>query len=220
MQNNFKYGLIGYNGRLGKEVQFLFNEKGHHLVFKIDKENVWQYEKPDVLIDCSLPSAVEKNLSYAESFNVPFIIAVTGLTSEYFLRLQKLAKKFPIVQSYNFSPGIQLLLSLTEMVNEKLGDWDVEIVETHHRHKKDKPSGTAKMIKEIFKRKDINISSLRIGEAVGEHTVNFGGEGDILSITHRATSRRTFAAGILKSVLFVLRKQNGLYSFTDVDSGR
>ncbi len=120
------------------------------------------------------------------------------------------------MQSYNFSTGIQVMLKLTEMANEKLRDWDVEITETHHRFKKDKPSGTAKMISNVFKGRTVNISSLRLGNVPGDHTVSFGGLGEVLSVTHSATSRRTFAEGIMLSAEFIIKKKNGFYSFTDV----
>jgi 4-hydroxy-tetrahydrodipicolinate reductase len=130
--------------------------------------------------------------------------------------LKKLSEVYTVVQSYNFSLGIQVLLQLTKLANEKLPDWDVEISETHHRFKKDKPSGTAKMIQEIFGDKEVNTSSLRLGNVPGDHSVNFAGLGEVLSVSHRATSRRTFAEGILKSAEFALKKEKGFYTFTDV----
>ena len=102
------------------------------------------------------------------------------------------------------------------VAHEKLPDWDVEIEETHHRFKKDKPSGTAKMIQNIFNGKEVNVSSLRLGNIAGDHIVHFGGLGEVISIKHSATSRRTFAEGILKAAEFVLVKKNGFYSFSDV----
>jgi 4-hydroxy-tetrahydrodipicolinate reductase len=110
---------------------------------------------------------------------------------------------------------MQMLLKCTEMLKENLPDWDVEISETHHRFKKDKPSGTALMIKNVLG-KDVNISSLRIGNVPGDHTVYFGSLGEVISIKHSATSRRTFTEGVLKSVQFVMGKKKGLYSFNDV----
>ena len=119
----------------------------------------------------------------------------------------------------NFSLGIQILLRLTNEANDKLSDWDVEISETHHRFKKDKPSGTAKMLQEIFTEKEINTSSLRLGNVPGDHSVSFASLGEVLKLEHRAISRRTFAEGILKSAEFALKKDNGFYTFTDVVFG-
>ncbi|MGD1005906.1 MAG: dihydrodipicolinate reductase C-terminal domain-containing protein [Ignavibacteriaceae bacterium] len=216
MSNNLKYGLIGSLGRLGSEVRNVFNEKGFKLVFGYDIEGEKFTEKPDVLIDCSLPDVFSKTISFIDRFKVPLVIATTGLNDEMITSLKEISKDLPVVQSYNYSIGIQILLKLTEIAKEILSGWDVEITETHHRFKKDKPSGTAKMIKEVFNDRDVNISSLRLGNVAGDHTVYFGGLGEVLSITHSATSRRTFAEGILRSAEFAVNQKNGFYSFHDV----
>lgn len=220
ISRKLKYGLIGSSGRLGTEVINVFNENHYELVFSFDINGVDKTTAPEILIDCSLPEVFSKSISYAKEFGVPFIIATTGLNANQLKELENLSISVPVVQSYNFSLGIQILLKLTEMANEKLNDWDVEIVETHHRFKKDKPSGTAKMIRNIFKERDINISSLRLGNVPGDHIISFGGLGEVLTISHSALSRRTFAEGILQSANFVLNKKNGLYSFTDVVFGK
>jgi len=211
-----KYGIVGASGRMGSEVVNVFNEKKHKLVFAYDLEGEWQNEKPEVLVDCSLPDVFDKSIGYACDFNIPFIIATTGLTEANLDSLKKYSEQFPIVQSFNFSIGIQVLLQLTKIAKEKLIGWDVEISETHHRFKKDKPSGTAKMIEQIFNDENYNTTSLRLGNVAGDHTVSFGGLGEVLSISHRALSRRTFGEGILKSAEFALNKKKGFYSFTDV----
>jgi 4-hydroxy-tetrahydrodipicolinate reductase len=216
MSSNLKYGLIGSLGRLGSEVRNVFTEKGFKLVFEYDIEGEKFTEKPDVLIDCSLPGVFSKTISFIGRFNVPLVIATTGLNDEMITSLKEISKDLPVVQSYNYSIGIQILLKLTEIAKEILPGWDVEITETHHRFKKDKPSGTAKMIKEVFNDRDVNISSLRLGNVAGDHTVYFGGLGKVLSITHSATSRRTFAEGILRSAEFAVNQKNGFYSFHDV----
>ena len=215
-----KYGVIGASGRLGEEVVKLFDEKNHKLVFAYDLEGEWKNENPDLIIDCSLPEVFNTTIDYACDLNKALIIATTGLTEDNIKLLKKHSKQFPIVQSYNFSIGIQILLKLTEAANEKLSDWDVEITETHHRFKKDKPSGTAKMIQNIFDGKEINTSSLRLGNVPGDHSVSFGGLGEVITISHRALSRRTFAEGILKSAEFVMNKESGFFTFTEVVFGR
>jgi 4-hydroxy-tetrahydrodipicolinate reductase len=220
MSLEIKYGLIGYKGRLGSEVQTLFTEKGHRLVFKSDIDGEEHDSDPQLIIDCSLPDAFDKNIRLAEKFNTPFIIAVTGLSEKNLDGLRKLAEKVPVVQSFNFSVGIQVLLNLTRTASNLLQDWDVEISEIHHRMKKDRPSGTAKMIKNIFNEREVNVSSLRLGGVPGDHTVEFGGMGETLTISHHAISRRTFAEGILKSAEFILSRKNGFYTFTDVIFGK
>ncbi len=211
-----KYGLVGASGKLGKEVISVFTEHGSELVFSLDIQGEWKQSDPEILIDCSLPEAFDKMIFFAKSFNVPLIVATTGLTDENINQLKSYAMNKPVVQSYNFSLGIQILLELTKIANEKLPDWDVEISETHHRFKKDKPSGTAKMIQKIFGNREVNVTSHRLGNVPGDHTVSFAGLGEVISIQHRALSRRTFAEGILKSAEFALKKEKGFYSFTDV----
>jgi 4-hydroxy-tetrahydrodipicolinate reductase len=211
-----KYGLIGASGRLGKEVVNVFAEQKNELVFTYDLNGESFEKEPEIIIDCSLPEVFEDSLKFVNKFNVPLIIATTGLIDDNFKSLKILAKEKPVIQSYNFSLGIQILLRLTKEAGDKLPDWDVEISETHHRFKKDKPSGTAKMLQEIFEDKKVNTSSLRLGNVPGDHSVSFASLGEVLSINHRALSRRTFAEGILKSAEFALTKENGFYSFTDV----
>ncbi len=215
-QNLIKFGVFGFSGRLGREVVSLFEENGFNLVFAKDDKETNKNDIPSIFIDCSLAPAFDDNLKLVEEFKIPLVVASTGLSAEQLGNLKYLSESVPVVQSYNYSTGIQVLLSMVKNAEEKLKDWDVEITETHHRFKKDKPSGTAKMIKSILDKENINISSLRLGNVFGEHTVKFGGLGEILSIKHSATSRRTFAEGILKSAEFILKKENGLFSFSDV----
>jgi len=210
-----KYGLIGASGRMGKEIESLMNESGHTCVFKYDETGEWKTESPEVVIDFSLPQVFEQTLFYINKFKVPLVIGTTGLNSSQINALKDLGKTVPVVYSSNYSVGIQMMIKCAEMLNENLSGWDIEISETHHRFKIDKPSGTALMIKNAVG-KEVNISSLRLGNVPGDHTISFGGLGEVLSITHHATSRRTFSEGVLKSVLFVLDKKNGYYSFKEV----
>ncbi len=213
---NINYGLLGSTGKLGKEVQNVFAEQQFQLVYELSLEGETQKEIPQILIDCSLPENFENTITLVKKFNCPLIIATTGLTSTQMETLKTLAETVPVVQSYNYSLGIQILLKLTKEVQKYVNDWDIEISETHHRFKKDKPSGTAIMIRNAVEKEEVNVSSLRLGNVFGEHTISFGGLGEVLSISHSASSRRTFAEGILRSALFLLKKKNGFYSFTDV----
>ncbi|MDR3667213.1 MAG: dihydrodipicolinate reductase C-terminal domain-containing protein [Ignavibacteriaceae bacterium] len=210
-----KYGLIGGSGRMGKEIELLLGESGHKCVLKYDVLGEWKSGDPEIIIDFSMPQALNNTLGYVKKYKIPLVIGTTGLSEEQLNTLNTMSQDFPIVQSYNFSVGIQMLLKCTEILKENLPGWDVEISETHHRFKKDKPSGTAIMIKNLIGR-EVNISSLRLGNIPGNHTVSFGGLGEVISITHSATSRRTFTEGVLKSVLFVMNKKNGLFSFNEV----
>lgn len=216
---SFKYGIIGSSGKMGKEIENVFSEANHQCVFKYDINGEWKTEKPELLIDFSLPIVFGKVIEYANNFNVPLIIGTTGLSKEQIISLKSLNKKIPIVQSYNFSIGIQLLLKCIETIKDEVAGWDMEIEETHHRFKKDKPSGTAIMIKNLLD-DNIPISSLRLGNVPGIHNVQFGSLGEIFKIEHQALSRRTFADGVLKSASFILKKKNGFYSFKDVISNK
>ena len=210
------YGLIGASGKLGKEVIEVFTENKNELVFSFDLQGDWKQTQPEIIIDCSLPEAFDKMLSFTKEFNVPLVVATTGLTDNQLSELKKYSNQKPVVQSYNFSQGIQILLDLTRRAYSQLPDWDIEISETHHRFKLDKPSGTAKMMQNIFEGREIHTTSHRLGNVPGDHTVSFAGLGEIISIQHRALSRRTFAEGILKAAEFALKKEKGFYSFTDV----
>ncbi len=211
-----RYGLVGASGKLGKEVVTVFTDNTNELVFSFDISGDWKQSDPEILIDCSLPEVFDKMMIFAKSFKVPLIVATTGLSDENISQLKEYSKQKPVIQSYNFSIGIQILLELTKTAYSKLPDWDIEISETHHRFKKDKPSGTAKMIQNIFEGRNIHTTSHRLGNVPGDHTVSFAALGEVISIQHRALSRRTFAEGILRSAEFALKKGKGLYSFTDV----
>jgi 4-hydroxy-tetrahydrodipicolinate reductase len=213
---SFKYGIIGSTGKLGRDVNTILSENGGSPVLWFNRSGEYEIGKPDLLIDCSLPEALDKTISLAYKFNVPLIVATTALNEDQLKKLKKLGETIPVIQSYNFSVGIQILLNLVDKTKDLIPDWDVEIEETHHRFKRDRPSGTAKMIRNIFKDQSVNISSLRLGTTVGEHTVYFGGLEEVLSIKHTATSRKTFAHGILKAIEFSLNKKNGFFSFADV----
>ena len=215
MMDKIKYGLIGASGKMGVEIEKVFSEADHKCVFKYDIDGEKQDDIPQLIIDFSLPVVFPKTLEYIKTFKTPLIIGTTGLTPEQFKNLKSVSKELTVVQSYNYSIGIQLLLKMIEAIKNNMDGWDIEIEETHHRFKKDKPSGTAIMIRNTID-KDIPISSLRLGNVPGIHSVQFGSLGEVIKIEHQALSRRTFADGVLKSAYFILKKQNGFYSFKDV----
>lgn len=215
MSRIINYGLIGYSGKMGREITNLFSEKGHVCVFKKDIDSEEMIQKPEILIDFSLSSGFEDTLKRTIEFNIPLIIGTTALKEEQMQSLIKLGEKVPVVQGYNFSIGIQMLLKAVELYKNYISDWDTELIEVHHRYKKDKPSGTALMIQRAFGR-EIPISSQRIGGVFGDHSITFGNDGETLSVSHRAISRRVFTEGVLRSVYFALEKDKGYYTFKDV----
>lgn len=213
--NKIKYGLIGDTGKMGREIENVFSEAGHICVFKFDVDGEQKSDTPELIIDFSLPVVLTSTIEFAKSFNVPLIIGTTGLSNDQLEDLKLLSENKPVIQSYNFSIGIQLLIRMIDTIKKDVQDWDVEIEETHHRFKKDKPSGTAMMIKNSLG-KDVPISSLRLGNVPGNHIIQFGSLGEILKIEHQALSRRTFADGVLKSANYIMQKKNGFFSFKDV----
>jgi len=168
------------------------------------------------------------------------VIGTTGFQQKELKTVTKLAKKLPCVMASNMSTGVNLLLRTLQDIAKVLGDsYDIEIIEAHHRMKKDAPSGTAlKMAQALSsaldrnldkvavysrkgiigerKAKEIGIQTIRAGDIVGEHTVIFGGLGERIEITHKASSRDTFARGALRAAMWVHRKRSGLYDMQDV----
>ncbi|HQK11133.1 MAG TPA: dihydrodipicolinate reductase C-terminal domain-containing protein, partial [Candidatus Marinimicrobia bacterium] len=143
------------------------------------------------------------------------ITGVTGYSAEQLEAIRALGQEVPVVQSFNFSLGIQLMLKMVNLLKEPLKDWDVEIAETHHRFKKDKPSGTAKMLAATIGR-EVPTSSFRLGNVLGDHSIAFGSLGEIITLSHRTLSRRAFAEGALLSAEFAIRQKSGYFTFTDV----
>ncbi len=194
----------------------------------------------DVIIDFTTKDATLSLLKRAEKNKIPMVIGTTGLDDSDKEEIKKSAKKIPIVFSPNMSIGINLLFILLKKTAEVLGDeYDVEIIEAHHRYKKDAPSGTALALAEIIakamgtelnragvfsrkgmigerKRGEIGIQTVRAGDIVGDHTVLFATEGERIEFTHRATSRDNFARGAIRAAKWVYRRNPGLYTMLDV----
>jgi len=129
MLSTIKYGIVGASGRLGGEVKNIFSENSNELVFSYSLEGEFQTDTPKVLIDCSLPDVLDKTISYAKEFCSPLVIATTGLSNDQLQLLKELSKTIAVVQSYNYSIGVQVMLKLVKLAKEKLPDWDVEIEE-------------------------------------------------------------------------------------------
>jgi len=194
----------------------------------------------DVVIDFTHPISTAQNLKTARDARKGLVIGTTGLSDAFIRELKKAAKKITIVQSPNMSLGVNLLFSLTELAARILDNsYDVEIVEAHHRHKKDAPSGTAlELIRQIargrkmslesnvvFGRKGetgarkkgtIGVHAVRGGDVVGDHTVSFLTEGERVELIHRASSREAFAKGALLAAKFVAKKRSGFYNMQQV----
>lgn len=194
----------------------------------------------EVVIDFSTPSATIENLRAATSRRRAMVIGTTGLSAKDLSDLQSFARHIPCVFSPNMSVGINVLLKVIAEMAKALGDdYDIEVIEAHHRHKKDAPSGTALKMAEVlaaatsrdlghvgvYARKgligerkpgEIGVQSIRAGDIVGDHTVMFGGVGERLEVTHRVQSRDIFARGALRAARWVVDQPPGLYDMLDV----
>jgi 4-hydroxy-tetrahydrodipicolinate reductase len=197
----------------------------------------------DVIIDFTTPSATLSNLKVARDEKIPIVIGTTGITDEELKVIDSSSKKIPILFSSNMSIGVNFLFGIAPEAAIVLGeDYDIEIVETHHNRKKDSPSGTAKTLLQniadargaqlkdiaIYGRKgnagerpkgQICVHAVRGGGIIGEHTVIFAGQDEILEITHRASSRDVFAKGAIKAAKYIADKSPGLYDMQDVIKG-
>lgn len=194
----------------------------------------------DVMIDFTLPSVIESNLAWCVRNNMPVVIGTTGLNDAQLTALNEAAKHIPIVFAANYSVGVNLMLSLVRQAASVLGNTaDIEITEAHHRFKQDAPSGTAMAIGEaiadelgrdlktcaVYGREGkeperdqgtIGFATIRAGDIVGEHTALFADIGERLEITHKASSRLTFAKGAVHAAQWLCGKEPGLYSMVDV----
>ncbi|MBE9505148.1 MAG: 4-hydroxy-tetrahydrodipicolinate reductase [Proteobacteria bacterium] len=194
----------------------------------------------DVMIDFTFPEVTLKNLEIVKKHNKAAVIGSTGFTADEVSMVKNFANEIPCILAPNMSMGVNVMLKLVAEAARALGDdFDIEMVETHHRMKKDAPSGTAMKLAEVaaesvgrklsevgvFERfgiigprtdKEIGVQTLRGGDVVGDHTVYFYGTGERLEITHRATSRDTFASGAVKGALWLAGKEPSLYDMHDV----
>jgi len=195
-------------------------------------------EACDVIIDFSAPVATQELCEEALKNPTPLVIATTGFTAHQQNLLTEVSKEMPVLYSSNMSAGIALLKQLVEKVAVTLKDFDIEIVEQHHRHKVDAPSGTALTLGEFAakgrgldldavrvsgrdgqigarSKDEIAVMALRGGDIVGRHTVGFYNDGEFLELNHTATSRETFSKGAIRAATWIADKESGLYSIND-----
>ena len=196
-------------------------------------------EKPDVIIDFSVPVATFNILEYAVSNHVPIVIATTGFSEEEEEKIKEYSKKIPIFKSANMSYDIMIMRKLLQWLAPLLKDTDIEITETHHNRKVDSPSGTAEMLadsinaslgnalhreynrhdkREKREKNEIGMHSIRGGNIVGEHTVQFFGEFETFELKHTSYSRNVFAEGAIKAANFLVTMPDGLYNMEDMCS--
>ena len=215
-----KIAIVGAAGRMGKKLIELAPSEGLEVVSKVDVAEGYDREwSADIegVIDFSFHAGVPGFVAKAAAAGIPYVIGTTGLTAEEQLAVDEAAKKIPVVQSGNYSLGVNLMLNLVEEAAKILSkkDYEIEITEMHHKWKKDAPSGTAIMLAKAAG-STTPIHSLRGGGVVGDHTVMFAGELERVEITHRAQDRAAFAAGALKALAWAKGKAPCIYTMRDV----
>lgn len=228
--------LVEQNENLVLKYGFDKNVTGEFAFPVFDKiENIT--EKPDVIIDFSVPVATFNILKYATQNHVPIVIATTGFTQEEEKLIEEYSKQIPIFKSANMSYDIMIMKKLVQWLAPLLKDTDIEITETHHNRKIDSPSGTAQMLadsinhsldnslhceynrhnkREKRDKNEIGMNSIRGGNIVGEHVVQFFGEFETFELKHTSYSRNVFAEGALKAAKWLVKQPNGLYCMEDM----
>lgn len=245
-----KIGILGYRGRIGSLiVQELQSGDWDNMTpfggtdktapmeqdfFATENPEIL-FEQVDILIDFTVPEATESHAHIAAKTGKALVIGTTGLSEKQEKVIQGASAHAPILYAANMSVGVNMLMALVEQAAAKLGDdWDIEIHETHHKHKIDSPSGTALALGKAAagargvdldikndrsgKREQghIGFSVQRGGDVAGEHMVTFFGEGERLQLGHVATNRMLFARGALRAAKWLHGRDNGLYSMKDV----
>lgn len=247
-----KIGMNGASGRMGQEIiQIIMNEPDNYVLAfaKSMTENnnyaVSCVELPkspdvDVVIDFSSPESCIETLTWCQQYNIPLVIGTTGFTPEQLQIIRDASANLAVVLSPNMSLSVNVLFAISRLVAKYLPQADVEIVETHHRYKKDAPSGTALKIGEAIAEgrgvllsdvanysrprvapetrpaSEIGFAVMRGGDVVGKHTASFFIDGEELNLTSEITNRKSFAAGAIVAAKFLINKKIGLFTMNDV----
>ena len=223
----------------GRDVGTLSGVSALHLPLRDDFSAALIDVRPDVAVDFTTPESAADFADACARQGVPFVTGTTGFTPAQRERLDRAAARIPMVLSPNMSVGVHVMLEAASLLSRVLGPgWDAEVLELHHRLKKDAPSGTALRIAEVVAKArgqdagamrlvragqvgerpsgEIGVQTLRGGDVVGEHTALFCGLGERLEITHRASSRETFARGAVRAAEWLRDRDPGLYDMQDV----
>lgn len=237
-----RIGIIGSEGRMGHALRQAIAAAGHECVGGVDKGDdvAALADSSDALVDFSAPAALQANLHAAIGAGVPLLIGTTGLNEANHTAIDDAARVIPVLQTGNTSLGVTLLAHLVREAATRLGpDWDIEIVEMHHRMKVDAPSGTALLLGEAAaqgrgidlatssergrdgvtgarEQGAIGFASLRGGTIAGEHVVHFAGEQERITLTHLAENRMIFATGAVKGAAWLIGRAAGRYTMPQV----
>lgn len=231
-----KICLVGY-GAMGKIVAEMLGDD-LALIVALESEVKSLYnieEKFDCIIDFSNPNNLDMIYDYVSINHTPVVFATTGYTKEQIEKINELSKIAPVLRSANFSLGVILLNKLVKEITPILkDDFDIEIIEAHHHHKIDAPSGTAKMFlnsvidatgfEAVYGRSgysprkpnEVGVHAIRGGSIVGEHDVMYCGEDEVITLHHSAQSKKVFAKGAIKAANWLTDKPYGLYNMEDV----
>jgi 4-hydroxy-tetrahydrodipicolinate reductase len=237
-----KIGIIGSKGRMGQALVAAIAEAGSVHAGGVDQDDdiAALAAASDVLVDFSSPHALEANLAAASAAGKPMVIGTTGLEERHHWLVDDAAQDVPVLQTGNTSLGVTMLAALVQEAASRLGtDWDIEIVEMHHRMKVDAPSGTALLLGEAAakgrhidlaaasergrdgitgarKEGTIGFASLRGGTVAGDHSVIFAGNEESITLSHRAENRMIFARGAVKAALWLSTQKPGRYTMPQV----
>ncbi len=234
--------VTGASGRMGQAVQQAVAQNAQTELASthdVGQDVAEAFSEADIAIDFSFHGFTPELLKVALVQNKPLVIGTTGHTAEERAAIVEASSQIPIVFASNYSVGVNTLFWLTRKATRILRDYDIEIVEMHHHHKLDAPSGTARTLAEIVceetgmdpekdvmhgreglvgarPQRQIGMHSLRGGDVVGDHTVIFATDGERVELAHKASSRMTFAAGAVRAALWLADKPAGLYTMQDV----
>ena len=237
-----KIGIIGSAGRMGQALVDAITADGQAYAGGVDKGDdlAALVASCDVLVDFSSPHAIEANLDACVAAGKPIVIGTTGLEERHHFLIDDAARDIPVLQTGNTSLGVTMLAALVQQAARQLGDdWDIEILEMHHRHKVDAPSGTALLLGEAAasgrgidlkqhsdrgrdgitgarKAGDIGFASLRGGSVAGDHHVIFASEHERIELVHRAETRAIFARGAVKAATWLTRQKAGRFTMQEV----
>jgi 4-hydroxy-tetrahydrodipicolinate reductase len=218
-----KLGVVGITGRMGQLVEKLTASSDEFtVVYGIERLSSVELlnslvRESDVIVDFSQPEGTLNLLSANMNFKKPLVIGTTGLSESEIGEITLMSKHAPVFYSPNMSVGVAVLAKLVKEANALLGErFDVEIVESHHRYKRDAPSGTALKLAEILKPREVPIHSLRAGGIIGTHAVQFVSDEEEIILSHGAMSRYVFARGALAAAKWILNQNPGLYDMDDL----
>lgn len=240
--------LIGATGQMGQVISEICKDSDMKIVAGVGRQNLEAdypiydnfdiKEEADIIIDFSTKDLLDDVLKLAKDKNIPAVLATTGYDEEDIKKIHKASEDIALIYERNYSLGINIMHKISKEIAKALKEFDIEIIEKHHRYKADSPSGTAIYLFEgvneardnkLFRndgragfdkdgrnKNEIGISSIRGGTVVGEHSVNFYGEDEVLELTHEAGSKKLFANGALTASKFLIDQKPGLYNLDDV----